>query len=211
MQSERSNRPLSEVVPASRKIVYAFLTCAALIGDLVSKSVAFHRLGLGGSTEWLFDYSWVRFEFRTNLNQGALWGMGQGFAPVFAGFSVLAVGGIIYWLFFRRAAASLWITVTLALVSGGALGNMYDRMGWHGVCFPNEDEPALAVRDFFHFQFGQPGGKLFLDWAIFNIADVCLVTGAIMLVLHSFMTPAPEKTSEQSAPEPETVPGPKTV
>ncbi|MCA9063451.1 MAG: signal peptidase II [Planctomycetaceae bacterium] len=189
---------MAEAVPANRKVIFAAIASVVLAADLISKTVAFDRLGLGGATGWLFDYSWVRFEFHTNLNRGALWGMGQGFAPVFAMLSVAAVVGIVYWLFIRKAAVSLWMTVTLALVTGGAIGNMYDRMGWHGVMLPNETEPAMAVRDFLHAQFGQPGEKLFLDWPIFNVADICLVTGAIMLVIHSFSTPGDRTTAIES-------------
>jgi len=158
--------------------------------DLISKEVVFERLGLFGRTEWLID-SWVRFELYTNLNQGALWGVGQGLAPFFAIVSVLAFGGIVYWLFFRGAACSLWLTTALALISGGTLGNLYDRLGLHKVSLPDKDEPALAVRDFLHFQFGS------FDWAIFNVADVCLVIGVIMLLIQSFREPehAPAETS----------------
>jgi signal peptidase II len=154
----------------------------ALAADLISKEVVFSRLGLFGRTRWLID-SWLRFELATNLNPGALWGIGQGLAPVFALISAAAFAGIVYWLFFRGAASSMWLTFALGLVSGGTLGNLYDRLGLHGISLPNKDEPALAVRDFLHFQFGD------LDWAIFNIADTCLVLGAIMLLLQSFRQP----------------------
>ena len=169
-------------LPRNRMVIYGTVTTMACAVDLWSKQFAFDQLGLFGRTEWLLD-SWVRFEFHTNLNQGALWGMGQGFAPGFAALSVVAFCGILYWLFIRKAAESLWLTVALALVSGGTLGNLYDRLGLHGVMLPGEDRAALAVRDFFHFQFGS------FDWAIFNVADVCLVIGAIMLMLQSLGQP----------------------
>lgn len=176
-------------LPGNRKYVFGTVAALALVADLWTKQLAFDQLGLFGRTDWLLD-SWVRFEFHTNLNQGALWGMGQGFAPGFAALSVVAFVGIIYWLFVRRAAESLWLTLALALVSGGTLGNLYDRLGLHGVCLPGEDQPALAVRDFFHFQFGS------FDWAIFNVADICLVTGAIMLMLQSLREPDASSPSQ---------------
>ena len=165
-------------LPRNRYLCFFGLTAFTLTLDLWSKSYVFEKLGLFGRTEWLID-SWVRFELHTNLNEGALWGMGHGFAPAFAGLSVIAFSAILYVLFIRKAAQSLWLTAALGLVSGGTLGNLYDRLGLHGVCLPGSDKPALAVRDFFHFQFGS------FDWAIFNVADICLVTGAIMLMLQS--------------------------
>lgn len=166
-------------VPKSRIVGYFCITVLALTIDLVSKEIVFRKLGgvfvRGG---WLID-SWVKFELHTSLNRGALWGIGQGFALYFAALSVAAIIGINYWLFFRGGAASLWLTVALAMVSGGTLGNLYDRLGLHGVRWPGEAEPAKAVRDFLRFQFGS------FDWPIFNMADSFLVTGAIMLMLQS--------------------------
>ena len=137
--------------------------------------------------------SWLKFEFLTNLNPGAVWGIGQGMAPVFAVLSIGAFIGILYWLFFCGAATSLWATVALALVSGGTLGNLYDRLGLHGIYLPNAQKRALAVRDFLHFEFGN------YDYPIFNIADSCLVVGAIMLILQSLKPMPTEVLSEAKA------------
>lgn len=166
-------------LPANRVLIYGLIAAGALALDLWSKSWAFESYPLNTGSEWMLNQSWIRFRWFTSLNFGALWGMGQGFAAGFAALSVGAFIGILYWLFFRKAAASLWLTVSMALVTGGTLGNLYDRLGLHGVAQLGEKQPAKAVRDFFHFQFGS------FDWAIFNVADICLVTGAIMLMLHS--------------------------
>ncbi len=144
----------------SRVAVYSVITILALAIDLVSKEIVFRRLGgVFKSTGWLID-GWVKFELHTSLNKGALWGIGQGFAVYFAALSVAAFLCINYWLFVRGGAASLWLTVALAIVSGGTLGNLYDRLGLHGVAWPGVPGPAKAVRDFLHFQFGP------LDWRI---------------------------------------------
>ena len=177
-----------EKLPRNRVAIFAILSTVCLTLDLYSKSMAFESFGVRNGGPWLLNNSWIRFRFFTSLNEGALWGMGQGFAWVFALLSVGAFCGIVYWLFVARAAESLWLTVCLALVSGGTLGNLYDRLGWHGIILPGRDEPIKAVRDFFHFQFGGTPEHPALDWAIFNVADICLVTGAIMLMIQSFFT-----------------------
>jgi len=103
------------VFPRSRIVLYAAMTLAALSIDLGSKSAVFTRLGgLFRNTGWLID-GWLRFELHTSLNRGALWGMGQGMAPVFALLSVAALIGINYWLFIHGAAKSL-----LYAVQGGS-------------------------------------------------------------------------------------------
>ena len=174
---------MTDRLPQNRIPIFITLTVSCLTLDLWSKFAVFKALGLRNGTPWLLD-SWVRFRLYTSLNEGALWGMGQGFSWAFALLSVAAFGGILYWLFFRMAADSLWLTVSLAFVSGGTLGNLYDRMGLHGIIVPGHSEPIKAVRDFFHFQFGN------FDWAIFNVADICLVTGAVMLMVQSIRAPA---------------------
>ncbi|MEM1062666.1 MAG: signal peptidase II [Planctomycetota bacterium] len=170
-------------LPINRVAVFVTLAVGGLALDLWSKSAVFAWLGApDGSTGWLLD-GWVKYRFYTTFNEGALWGVGQGFTWAFALFSVVAAAGVIYWLFVAGAARSWWLTVSLAFVMAGTLGNLYDRLGLHG-----EVDAAgvarAAVRDFFHFRLGT------FDWAIFNVADVFLVTGAIMLGLQSFAAEA---------------------
>jgi signal peptidase II len=180
--------------PRTRIGVYAVVAIVALSADLLSKSVVFERLGgVFQGTGWLID-SWLKFELHTSLNPGALWGMGQGFALGFAVLSVFAFLGILYWLFIHGAATSLWLTIALAFVSGGALGNCYDRLGLHGERFPNETKPALAVRDFLRFRFGS------YDYPIFNIADSFLVAGAIMLMIQTTRQDMADSSSNVSDP-----------
>lgn len=168
-------------VPTGRVVLYGLLATISAAVDLISKEVVFRRLGVHNGTDWLLD-GWLKFRLYTSLNRGALWGVGQGFSLGFAALSVVALVGIWYWLFVRRACQSLWLTIALGLVSGGTIGNLYDRLGIHALKEP-DGSGILAVRDFLDFRLGT------FDWAVFNIADVCLVTGAIMLMLQSFMMP----------------------
>ena len=190
-----------EKLPRNRVVCFTMVSSVCLALDLWSKSMAFRSFGVRNGGEWLLNNSCLRFRFFTSLNEGALWGMGQGFAWAFAVLSVGAFCGIIYWLFVARAAESVRLTVCLALVSGGTLGNLYDRLGWHGIILPGRDEPIKAVRDFFHFQFGGTPDHPALDWAIFNVADICLVSGAVMLMIQSFLT-EPEITAGTTTASP---------
>ncbi len=185
-------------VPANRYVCFAVLTLGGLWWDLYSKSTVFADLfalrRVRPMGEW-FD-GWLRFRLCALINHGALWGVGQGYTWLFASLSLVAVFGVIYWLFVRRAAVSLWLTTALALVMAGTLGNLYDRTGQHGI-LKADGEIAYGVRDFLLFSFGS------FDWPVFNFADVFLVTGAIMLVLHSFQAehgkPAADEASEGDA------------
>jgi signal peptidase II len=174
-----------KTVSTGRHILFWVIALSGLAADLVSKQVIFQRLSApDGSTDWFLD-GWLKFRFYTSFNEGALWGLGQGYAWLFAIMSILAFAGVLYWLFIRGGAQSLWLTITLAMISAGTLGNLYDRLGIHGYSKPN-GEPYLAVRDFFHFVFGN------YNYPIFNIADMLLVSGAVMLVIQSFFAEAPK-------------------
>ncbi len=73
--------------------------------------------------------------------------------PVFALLSVGAVAGILWWLFWAGAARQWILTAALGSITGGVLGNLYDRLGLPGLRwnFANPlhhaGQPVYAVRD----------------------------------------------------------------
>lgn len=170
-------------LPRIRYVTYfglAILGCAA---DLFSKQIVFRWRGLPRhGNEW-----WIvkgRLGIETSVNPGALFGMGAGGWWFFALVSVIALLGIITWLFVFRAAHDRWITVALGFVSGGILGNLYDRLGlWDSRGLP--PELTHGVRDWILFVWPEIKLHIFNPWPNFNIADSLLVTGAIMLVVHA--------------------------
>ncbi|HEV3298981.1 MAG TPA: signal peptidase II [Planctomycetaceae bacterium] len=186
-------------VPASRAVVFVLMAAMIFAADLATKSVVFRDLGYPGTdlepvargahsvfaappgrdgTSVAYLDGWLSFRLFTSFNRGALWGVGQGYTWLFAALSTAAVIGIPTWLFGFRAARSWWLTVALALILGGTLGNLYDRIGLPD-CTDENGQTVLAVRDFLLFTFGT------FHWPVFNFADVSLVTGAGMLVIHS--------------------------
>lgn len=169
-------------VPLHRQLLFWFLVVATCGWDLFTKSAVFASLGFPDRTSpWvgtLFGGG-VEYRFHTTFNHGALWGVGQGMSPVFAVLSLAAIGVILYWLFYKGHANSLWLTTCLAFIMGGTLGNLYDRLALHG-CRNANGELEYAVRDFLRFDLWG------YHWPVFNFADVFLVTGAIMLGVYSF-------------------------
>lgn len=171
---------MRQPVPGNRYVIFGLIAVFGTVLDLWSKNYIFADYGApGGQSDWFID-SWVKFKFHTSFNTGALWGIGQGKAWLFALLSVAAFAGVLYWLFFTGAARSMFLTVTLGFITAGTLGNLYDRLGLHGHLHPITQEPFQAVRDFLRFRFGT------FEWATFNVADIFLVCGAIMLVIQSF-------------------------
>ncbi|WP_417532135.1 signal peptidase II [Marinobacter lipolyticus] len=96
-------------------------------------------------------------------------------------FVVLAVGvsvALVIWLRSLKRHET-WLAVAVALILGGALGNVYDRVV-HGY-----------VVDFLHFYWQ--------DWHFpaFNLADTAITIGAGMMILDMFRKP-PEEVADGS-------------
>lgn len=78
--------------------------------------------------------------------------------------SVAVVVSIILVVWLKRLSASQkWLSIALALVIGGALGNLWDRFSYGHVV----DFIELYVSN--------------LYWPVFNIADSAICVGAVML------------------------------
>lgn len=169
--------------PLSRFALFAVIAAGGLALDLWSKGWMFARLGYpGGPTEWIWpEY----FGWQTSLNQGALFGLGQGKVWLFAGLSICAAVAIVVWLFVVGAARDRLLTIALAGVLAGVLGNLYDRLGLWWTPEVPAFYPRYAVRDWILFQYGN------WVWPNFNVADMLLVGGAGLLILHSWLTPEP--------------------
>jgi signal peptidase II len=175
----------TSAVPRTRHAVFFSIAIFGCLLDLATKT-----------TEWLWDDV---FGFQTSLNEGGLFGLGQGWAVPFAVLSILAVPAILYWLFPAGAARDRLLTVALGLVTAGILGNLYDRLGLPGLAWnyanPLHDvgDPVYAVRDWIRMQIGS------YHWPNYNLADSMLVCGAILLVWHAFRSepePQPDGNGE---------------
>ncbi len=158
--------------------------------DLATKSWIFQRLG--GPYEQPVWWLWENVVgFQTSLNEGALFGMAQGWGLLFIVLSIIALLGIPFWMFVLRGAVDLVPTIALSLVHAGILGNLYDRLGLPGLVWKRPwihgtphvvGEPVYAVRDWILVMIGS------WPWPTFNIADSMLVCGAVLLVGHAFWT-----------------------
>jgi signal peptidase II len=178
---------LKQAVPLNRYLVFFVLAIAIFAVDLATKSWVFnHWLGMpdpGAPPHWIWTGV---FGFQTTLNEGALFGMGQGFWPLFSALALGAAIGILLWLFPGGAAKDWLLNIALGFITAGIFGNLYDRVGLPGLVWPEgyinhaAGTPVHAVRDFIVVWInGWP-------WPTFNVADSALVCGAGLLILHAF-------------------------
>jgi signal peptidase II len=181
-------------------IVFLALAAVSAGVDLTTKSIAFARLGMPGVGP-RHDLIPGVLMLETNLNEGALFGMGQGLGLAFAAVSVLAIAGILAMMAKQTTRDDLILVTALGLIVGGIVGNLYDRLGLPGLAWhaPAEriGEPVRAVRDWIHCVL--PG---VIDWPIFNLADTWLVIGAGLILLVSLRpTPAARTAAPEAPPE----------
>ncbi len=85
--------------------------------------------------------------------------------PVLIFFSIVVIGLIIWMLWTRRGGGPLG-NYGLALILGGAAGNVVDRV-FH-----------RSVTDFIDFHLGS------YHWYTFNVADTAIVIGAALVILE---------------------------
>ena len=152
--------PVARTLSARRSdLTVALVAGAVVIVDQLTKSWAEHTLDTR-----TIHVAWT-LQFALAHNTGAAFSLlsGRGAGPAIALLAVIVV------VILARTSRSLRTpigTVAVGLVLGGALGNLCDRL----------------FRS--HNGFLQGGVVDFIDlqwWPVFNVADACIVVGAITL------------------------------
>ncbi|MDE2890324.1 MAG: signal peptidase II [Gemmatimonadota bacterium] len=137
-----------------------WISGVVLILDQVSKRMVMESMFLGESIPVLGSF----FRLTYIQNPGAVFGLrlgGNVAHLVFAGLALILVA--VMWL--RLPAHERVASAGLALVLGGAIGNVIDRIRFS------------AVIDFLDFGFGS------VRWWVFNVADAAVTVGAVLLIL----------------------------
>ena len=141
----------------------AFVGLAALIVvlDQLTKAWLVSFLAPGESVAVVGD--WIRLVH--SQNDGGLFGLLRGQAVIFGFVSLIVVGLIV--LYHARANPSRYLSITLGLLLGGAIGNLVDRfrLGY--------------VVDFVDAGIGD------LRWYTFNVADTAISFALILLLAAS--------------------------
>ena len=138
---------LKQAVPFSRYLVFFLPWPWCVCGSIWRRRAwMFARLGMPDHDVkpwWLWTGV---FGFQTSLNEGALFGMGQGLWPLFAALSLGAAVGILVWLFAAGAARDWLLTVALALVTAGILRQSLRPAGPAGPRLARPLSPPSARR-----------------------------------------------------------------
>ena len=153
---------------------WLWLTGLVIVLDQVSKWLM---------VSWLSLYETVAvipyFNFTMAHNYGAAFsfladagGWQKWFFIILA--SVISLG-LLYWLY--KLAKTKLEAVSVALILGGAIGNVIDRI-YYGY-----------VVDFLDVYYGS------YHWPAFNIADSAICIGAVLIIIDSFTAKSDEKVT----------------
>lgn len=157
-----------------RKWLALFIVAGFVIAlDQFSKAWIITNLKIWDSVQpipALYPY----FQFTRSANTGVAFGMGEGASMIFLALSIL-ISVVLLYYYARSKPEALLQHVALAMVIGGALGNVIDRIE-HGY-----------VVDFFHITIPH------IISNVSNFADHAIVFGVIVLLIDSYLEERREK------------------
>jgi signal peptidase II len=159
----------------SKKITFlAIVAGTVLVLDLLTKMLVLAHLPLGAGIPvipGLFDVTHVQ-------NPGGAFGFLATLGPqarsvIFILVSVVAVA-VILWFYLQTPVQQRWLAFGFALIFGGAIGNLVDRLRFG------------AVIDFIDVYIGD------LHWPAFNIADSAITVGVAIFAFHVMFRKMPD-------------------
>jgi len=152
-------------VSVRRWVAFFAIAAGVVVVDQATKAYVVANYPLEKPVQLIGD--WLRIWYIQN--SGAVFGMFAHQAGLFA-IATLAILGVIIWFHARSAASGGWIaTVALALLFGGAVGNLIDRLRLDHVV------------DFVDMGIG--------DWRFYtyNVADAAVSTSIVLLLVLAFV------------------------
>jgi len=157
---------------------YVWLAVVIILADQLTKLWALSSLSL---------YEPIRifpiFNLTLAFNHGAAFsflGDAGGWQRwLFIGLAMTVSLVLILWLA-KTPKSKLWLTIGLTLILGGAIGNVIDRVSLH------------YVVDFLDFHWNE------WHYPTFNVADIAITFGAVLLVWDAWKSEAEPKIETPS-------------
>lgn len=174
-----------------------------LVADLVTKELVFgHEVGADRLVTELFTGFRIVHAWNPGVTFGAFDSLGPGLLGALTGTVIV----FLLWKLWTLSPTERLQSFALAIVAGGAVGNLYDR-----VLRPVGPGDRPGVRDFLDWYVPADTGlgRWLLDtfgtnhWYTSNVADVFIVCGVILLAWCILTEKEPEPdapTAEADAP-----------
>jgi signal peptidase II len=152
----------------------ALVVAVVIALDQLTKHWAVSELNEGQ----IIDVVWT-LRFALGFNSGFAFSQGQGLGPLIG---LVSVGASVWLVRAALKASARWMSYAYALIAGGAIGNVIDRM------FREEKWMRGRVVDFIDFQW----------FPVFNIADTSISIGAVLLVAGVWLQARDENSKASS-------------
>jgi signal peptidase II len=171
-----------------------YLTAAIIVVlDQTSKYIIKSTMQLYDS----FDVIGSFFKITYIENAGMAFGIQMGSRTVFVALSILAA--IIVFIYLLRMPNEQFLfRFSLALIMGGAIGNLIDRIAVGRVVDFLDVEFFDISLPAFNFLFIDFPGYSLTRWPVFNVADSAVTCGMILIFWHILFQKAPHQ-QESSA------------
>ena len=164
----------------SRRRAAGYLTAAAvLVIDQITKRIALGSLDIGQPVKVAGNFLRMTLAW----NHGAAFSMAWGGPWVLAAVTAVAVILVSLFIWKQKGSGKLF-TVAMGAVLGGAAGNLLDRLQHDG-----------GVVDFIDVGFTS------WRWPTFNVADIGITVGGILLILLYRKCPGRACSGEKAVEE----------
>jgi signal peptidase II len=162
VMSESRTAALDPADEARRKLtLYVGMVVGVIALDQVTKQIVVSNMRLYSPIPILGDFFRLTFIYNT----GAAFGLHLGDLSRWIFLALAAVAVVVLFLMYRQTAWSDKLRlVAIASVTGGAIGNLIDRV-----------RSSRGVVDFLDFGVGD------VRWPVFNVADIAVTLGALAL------------------------------
>lgn len=147
-------------------MTYIIIIVLGLILDRLTKTYAINNLIENPYNGTLFNFTYLE-------NRGAAFGILQDRRIFFIILTLVIVCALVYYFLKNYRTNNKILNIALAMIISGAIGNFYDRL-FQGY-----------VVDFIEFAF--------VNFPVFNIADIFVTIGSILLIIYMIFFEESEK------------------
>lgn len=140
-----------------------YFSAIIVIADQISKSIIKYSMHLYESIPVIPGF----FHLTYVVNKGMAFGIDLPIGIGIFSFLSIIISCFLVFILWRERENILLVRIALALILGGAIGNLIDRILFS------------EVVDFLDFMIGD------YHWYIFNIADSAVTVGIILMLWHS--------------------------
>lgn len=141
-------------------MIYALIAIGVLALDFLTKLVVKLNMSVGeriGIIDGVFSLTYIR-------NRGMAWGLFEDNRWIFIGLTVIIIA-VLAVIVIKKGSIHPTANLGIALLMSGAVGNMIDR-----IFYPE------GVIDFICAEF--------IDFPIFNVADISVCVGAALIMIY---------------------------